>query len=333
MESGGTHRRLPPDERLVPLCAHDDPVDFLAKPHLLHRHPLPASRRQSRFQRLEHRRVVVHRLRETLQEDGGAVARLPLRHRHHCWVRPPHRRQKRAQLAAVVVVVLEQLVKEEHAVDGEGFPRAEVKGEVEIGGDGGVRREKQGMELEPEVEGVGEGLEAAAGAPEDVEAGSGAGDANGRRGVLVVRALSDGLQKRRPLEAVGGIKVEDVDAGAAFDGLKNRLVRRQVREAQKRRDLVEGEVGRLDRLRRRRPAQPAVGPYRQRERELVREPVGSIPKRGRRPEEQPHGPLRCGEIPAADEVRAADQQLPRRRVVPPVVLLLFVGGRRRGRVE
>jgi hypothetical protein len=86
--------------------------------------------------------------------------------------------------------------------------------------------EQERREVEGELDGAGEGAEAAAGAEEGVPVGAGAGDAHLRRSRGRVGAFGDRLQERRPLHAVRGVQVEDVDSARALDGVEDGLVRR-----------------------------------------------------------------------------------------------------------
>jgi len=112
-----------------------------------------------------------------------------------------------------------------------------------------------------------------------------------------VRAVGDGLQERRPLHAVRGVEVDDVQAprAAASGSIQDRLVRRQVREPQERRDLVVRQVRRRRRRpggRRRRGSRsscargrgggdvvPAVHAAGERAAKVVREAVGRVAPR------------------------------------------------------
>ena len=113
-----------------------------------------------------------------------------------------------------------------------------------------------------------------------------------------VRAVGDGLQERRPLHAVLGVEVDDVQApraAAGGGGIQYRLVRRQVREPQERRDLVVRQVRRRRRRpggRRRRGSRsscargrgggdvvPAVHAAGERAAKVVREAVGRVAPR------------------------------------------------------
>lgn len=114
-----------------------------------------------------------------------------------------------------------------------------------------------------------------------VAVGAGAGDADLRRAERRVRALGDGLQQRRhctPWTASG----RGCGRGAAVDGLEDGLVRREVREPQERRDLVERQVrpddaGRAARRRRRRGhGRPWRPPERQRAGEVVLQAVRRV---------------------------------------------------------
>lgn len=62
-----------------------------------------------------------------------------------------------------------------------------------------------------------------------------------RGGVGKVGAVGDGLEEERPLEAVAGVEIEDVDRVAVSDGFEDGLVGGEVREAEERGELVEGE--------------------------------------------------------------------------------------------
>lgn len=236
-EPGILHQPFPHVEPLVPFLPpfplpRNDILNLSPHPHLLHRHSLPARRRQRRLQRLEHRRVVAQSLREPLQEKGGAVLGLLLADRHDRRIHFFYVLQELFDL--VEPIIIDQLVEEHGAVDGEDFTT------VGWDGEGSGRGDAEGVEVEAEAEGIGEGLEAAACLEEEGEVGPGAGDSNGRR-VGEVGAVGDGLEEERPLEAVASVEVEDVDRGPVLDGLEDGLVGGEVGEAEERGELVEGD--------------------------------------------------------------------------------------------
>lgn len=84
-------------------------------------------------------------------------------------------------------------------------------------------------------------LKPVTGSSEDFQVASGSGDTNEGR-ITGIGALSDGLKERRPLQAVIGVKVEDVDLAVVINRLEDCLVWGEVREAEEWGDLVEGQV-------------------------------------------------------------------------------------------
>lgn len=77
---------------------------------------------------------------------------------------------------------------------------------------------------------------------EEGEVGSGAGYLDGWR-VGEVGAVGDGLEEKRPLEAMTGVEVEDMDRAVVVDGFEDGLVGCEVGEAEEWGELVEGEDG------------------------------------------------------------------------------------------
>lgn len=80
------------------------------------------------------------------------------------------------------------------------------------------------------------------GALEGFEAASGARDTDEGR-ITRVRAVGDGLEEGRPLQAVVGVEVEDVDVAVAIHSLEDGLVCSEVREAEEWGHLIEQQVG------------------------------------------------------------------------------------------
>jgi hypothetical protein len=151
-----------------------------------------------------------------------------------------------------------QLVQEHDAVHGQGLVRVQLQcrcgscgirsrggardGVMVVVGVGGAAAEEERREAEGEVDGSGEGAQAGAGTKERVTVSAGAGDSDLGRRAACGGAVGDRLEERRPLHAVRGVEVEDVDAARAVNGVEDGLVRRKVREPQERRDLIEGQV-------------------------------------------------------------------------------------------
>lgn len=189
--------------------------------------------------------------------------------------------------------IVDQLVEEHCAVDREDFAAVGSEGEGGGGGDG------ERVETEAEPEGIGEGLEAAAGLDEEGEVGAGTGDSDGG-GVGEVGAVGDGLEEERPLEAVAGVEIEDVERGAVPDGFEDGLVGGEVGEAEEWGELVEGEdvIGIMWGGREEAEAEG------ERAGEVVGEAVGRVPGGGGGGGEDGNGVTGGGEVGAVDKLRA-----------------------------
>jgi len=259
-------------------------VDLSAEDLVLHQETVSAARRHRRLQGVEHRRVVAHRgghpprqvvRRGAVVVAADAAAGFLLGDGHHGGVHGLDPLQERGDLALAA-----EPVQEEDAVDGQRLVRVQLQPRGRVSGELRGAGEEERVETEGEVEGAGEGAETVAGAEEHVAVGPSAGDPDLGRADRRVRAVGDGLQQRRPLHAVRGVEVHDVQPprAAAGGGVQDRLVGRQVREPEERRDLVVRQV-------RRRRRCPSRGRGRrgdaasERAGEVVREAVGRVTPR------------------------------------------------------
>lgn len=100
----------------------------------------------------------------------------------------------------------------------------------------------KGLELEGETQGGSEVGEAATGGFEKLDRRSKAGDAKGSD---LGRARCEDVEEPRPLKPLHHIQIDDMHAILPFQRLKDRLIRREVRELHQWRDRVVG----LERLR------------------------------------------------------------------------------------
>lgn len=236
--------RVVPLGSLPPISVFRNHIgDLFPKPYLLHAQPLSAIRRQSRFQRIEDRRVIIESVGESPQKDRVVEVRFSFGDGDDCGIERLDLAEEGSEVAAVAVGVSEKAVEVENAVDGERLvgKKSESRREEEVVGVVAVE-EKKRTELKAETERASEGQEAVAGAGERVEIGAGGGDAEhgGRR---EKRTVGEGLHKGRPLDAVHDVEVEDVDGLVGLiDGFEDGLVGSEVSEADKRGNLVEGEI-------------------------------------------------------------------------------------------
>lgn len=162
------------------------------------------------------------------------VVPFPFRQRHHSGI---HGLDGLKEEAEVSRVVGEEFVEGEDAVYCEGFVGEEGDGGAEAVVEVAAVVEVERDEVEVETESLREEAEPVAGAAEDVDVISDAGDSNGGGRIGWAGPVGKGLHEGRPLHPLHGVEVKYVDQPAALHCLEDGLVGRQMAKSHEWGDL------------------------------------------------------------------------------------------------